>query len=117
LRQSSNGASYSLEPLRTLLTITGKTASTETEDVQRCFAEAEKSGLWLDIEAPDQDDYRLLEQTFNFHPLTIEDIQHQNQRPKIDEYPTTTSASSSRRFGIETTSPCASTIFTSARTT
>jgi magnesium transporter len=87
LRRSSNGASYSLEPLRTLLTITGKTASTETQDVQRCFADAEKSGLWLDIEAPDQDDYRLLEQTFNFHPLTIEDIQHQNQRPKIDEYP------------------------------
>jgi magnesium transporter len=29
----------------------------------------------------------LLEQTFGFHPLAIEDIKHQNQRPKLDEYP------------------------------
>ena len=35
----------------------------------------------------DDADYRLLEETFKFHPLTIEDIQHQNQRPKLEEYP------------------------------
>src|SRR5207253_760200 len=37
-------------------------------------------------EAPDDADYQLLEHTFKFHPLTIEDIRHQDQRPKVDEY-------------------------------
>ncbi len=54
--------------MRTLLTVTGKTPA-------------------IDIEAPDESDYELLERTFKFHPLTIEDIRHQNQRPKVDEYP------------------------------
>jgi magnesium transporter len=45
-----------------------------------------KQGFWLDIENPDGSDYELLEKTFKFHPLAIEDIRHQNQRPKLDEY-------------------------------
>lgn len=44
-------------------------------------------GFWLDIENPGDDDYELLEKTFGFHPLALEDIRHQNQRPKLDEYP------------------------------
>lgn len=36
---------------------------------------------------PDADDFELLENTFKFHPLTIDDIRHQNQRPKLEEYP------------------------------
>ena len=73
--------------MRTLLTVTGKTPATRVEDITRCFDEAHESGFWLDIEAPDESDYELLEHTFKFHPLTIEDIRHQNQRPKVDEYP------------------------------
>ncbi len=73
--------------MRTLLTVTGKTPATRVEDITRCFDEAHESGFWLDIEAPDESDYELLERTFKFHPLTIEDIRHQNQRPKVDEYP------------------------------
>ena len=73
--------------MRTLLTTSGKIDSTDTAEVNRCFAAAHTEGLWLDIENPDADDYRLLEETFKAHPLTIEDIKHQNQRPKIDEYP------------------------------
>ena len=57
------------------------------EEITRCFSQAHEAGFWLDIEKPDQADYDLLEKTFKFHPLTIEDIQHQNQRPKVDEYP------------------------------
>ena len=72
--------------LRTLLTTGGKTPTTHIEDITRCFNAAHDDGFWLDIEAPDQSDYDLLEHTFKFHPLTIEDIQHQNQRPKVDEY-------------------------------
>ncbi len=73
--------------MRTLITTTGKREAADHIDVASCFADAERLGFWLDIEAPDADDFKLLEGTFNFHPLTIEDIQHQEQRPKIDEYP------------------------------
>ncbi|HEY3084528.1 MAG TPA: magnesium/cobalt transporter CorA [Candidatus Dormibacteraeota bacterium] len=72
--------------MRTLLTVTGKEPATRVEDITKCFDEKHEQGFWLDIEAPDETDYELLEKTFNFHPLTIEDIQHQNQRPKVDEY-------------------------------
>jgi len=73
--------------MRTLLTTTGKVDDTDDAAISRCFTSAHTDGFWLDIEQPDADDFKLLEASFKFHPLTIEDIQHQNQRPKIDEYP------------------------------
>ena len=73
--------------MRTLISTNGRVGSREVAEVERCFADAAEEGFWLDIENPDADDYRLLEETFKFHPLTIEDIRHQNQRPKLDEYP------------------------------
>ncbi len=73
--------------MRTLLTTGGQIVGTDVAAITQCFADAHKEGLWLDIESPDADDYKLLEETFKAHPLTIEDIEHQNQRPKIDEYP------------------------------
>jgi magnesium transporter len=72
--------------VRTLITIEGKQASTATDAIVRCFEEAHQQGFWLDIENPDEADFHLLETTFKFHALTIEDIRHQNQRPKLDEY-------------------------------
>jgi magnesium transporter len=44
-------------------------------------------GFWLDIENPGDADYELLEKTFKFHPLTLEDIRNRNQRPKVEEFP------------------------------
>jgi magnesium transporter len=73
--------------MRTLLTTSGKTVEADDPAIIKCFADAHKGGLWLDIESPDAGDYKLLEETFKAHPLSIEDIQQQNQRPKIDEYP------------------------------
>ena len=73
--------------MRTLLTVNGKTDAQDVENINRCFAAAHKDGFWLDIQAPDEHDYALLENEFKFHPLAIEDIKHQDQRPKIDEYP------------------------------
>ncbi len=73
--------------MRTLLTIQGKEADAGDVDIQRCFAAVKTDGLWLDIEEPSEDDFTLLQDVLKFHPLTIEDIQHQNQRPKLDEYP------------------------------
>jgi magnesium transporter len=72
--------------VRTLITTNGKNPTTKTEDITRCFNEANELGFWLDIEAPDEADYELLEKTFKFHALTIEDIRHQDQRPKVDDY-------------------------------
>jgi len=76
-----------MRSVRTLITTEGKMPESQIADIERCFKEAPHAGLWLDIEAPDDDDYRMLAETFKFHPLTIEDIKHQDQRPKIDEYP------------------------------
>ncbi|MFH1285903.1 MAG: magnesium/cobalt transporter CorA [Candidatus Micrarchaeota archaeon] len=45
-----------------------------------------KSIIWVDLSEPTQEEIKLLETTFNFHPLTIEDILHENQRPKIETY-------------------------------
>src|SRR5207253_8895076 len=72
--------------MRTLLTTEGRSDANDVGTVTQCFANAHIQGLWLDIESPDADDYQLLQETFKFHPLTIEDIQHQDQRPKVDEY-------------------------------
>jgi len=72
--------------MRTLITTSGKNPSGKIEDIMKCFSEAHEQGFWLDIEAPDEADYELLEKKFKFHPLTIEDIRHQDQRPKVDDY-------------------------------
>ncbi len=72
--------------MRTLITTGGREESTATDEIVRCFSSAHEAGFWLDIEAPDEADFNLLEETFKFHALTIEDIRHQDQRPKVDEY-------------------------------
>jgi magnesium transporter len=41
---------------------------------------------WHHISNPNEEDYRFLLETYNFHPLDIEDCRGTNQRPKIDEY-------------------------------
>jgi magnesium transporter len=42
--------------------------------------------LWVDIQWESPQEVQWLEQTFRFHPLTIEDCTHRNQRPKVDDY-------------------------------
>ena len=70
-----------------MITTQGRNESTTDDAVIECFRLAKTTGFWLDIEAPDDADYYLLEHVFKFHALTIEDIKHQQQRPKVDEYP------------------------------
>ena len=72
--------------MRTLITLEGRNDTTHPKEIARCFHVAGEQGFWLDIQAPDDSDFELLEKTFKFHPLTIEDIKHQDQRPKVDEY-------------------------------
>ena len=53
-----------------------------TADLRSHLKQAEAEGFWLDIEAPDAQDLEILEMIFDLHHLTIEDVIHQNQRPK-----------------------------------
>lgn len=46
-----------------------------------------KATVWVDILDPDADDLRHLAEAFKFHPLSLEDVVREHQRPKIDIYP------------------------------
>jgi magnesium transporter len=41
---------------------------------------------WIDLVAQDEASLLLLQERFDFHPLTIEDCRHFDQRPKLEEY-------------------------------
>jgi magnesium transporter len=42
--------------------------------------------FWLDLHRPTQDDFGILRDVFEFHPLALEDSEQFQQRPKIDDY-------------------------------
>ena len=71
--------------IRHLVATDGPQLEPTADSLLACL-KAGKQGFWLDIENPGDDDYALLEKTFGFHPLTLEDIRNQNQRPKLEEY-------------------------------
>src|SRR4051812_42955708 len=43
--------------------------------------------LWVDMQAPTEEDWEMLTEEFKFHSLAIEDARKQFQRPKADAYP------------------------------
>lgn len=43
--------------------------------------------LWLDVERPTAEEFKLLEEEFKLHPLAVEDATIRHQRPKIEQYP------------------------------
>jgi magnesium transporter len=71
--------------MRTLITAGGEVMEATDTTVAAC-RDAAHEVFWLDIQAPGEADYRLLQDVLHFHPLTIEDIQEPNERPKVDEY-------------------------------
>ena len=42
--------------------------------------------FWVDFCAPVESEYALLKDLFGFHPLAIEDVVHEVQRPKLESY-------------------------------
>ena len=42
--------------------------------------------FWLDLHRPDAEDYAVLREIFEFHPLAVEDSVHFGQRAKLEEY-------------------------------
>lgn len=71
---------------RMLITTKGSYVEPSKGGLRAHLKQAENEGFWLDIEAPDEDDYEVLEKIFDFHMLSIEDVRHKNQRPKLEEY-------------------------------
>ena len=48
---------------------------------------AEQGSVWIDMQSPSEQDYKLvLENTFHFHPLAIEDAINDIHLPKLDDY-------------------------------
>src|SRR5437879_8623413 len=43
---------------------------------------------WLDISNPQSEEFALVAQELELHPLAVEDARHGHQRPKIDQYDT-----------------------------
>jgi magnesium transporter len=73
--------------VRTLITTKGASLEDPGEKaIAARLKTCHEDGFWLDIQGPGDDDLKLLEKVFGFHHLTIEDIQHQDQRPKLEEY-------------------------------
>jgi magnesium transporter len=42
--------------------------------------------FWLDLTAPSHEEITKLRELFGFHPLALEDTEHFDQRPKLDNY-------------------------------
>jgi magnesium transporter len=73
--------------VRTLITTKGASLDDPSDKaIAARLKVCHEDGFWLDIQGPVEDDFVLLEKIFGFHHLTIEDIQHQDQRPKLEEY-------------------------------
>ena len=45
-----------------------------------------KCMLWINMQAPTQEELKWVQGIFNLHPLVIEDISERNQRSKLEEY-------------------------------
>ncbi len=71
--------------MRQLIATEGPLTEPTPQALKACLQTGEQ-GFWLHVENPDDSDYTVLQDTFGFHPLTLEDIRHQNQRPKLEEY-------------------------------
>lgn len=69
----------------TLFTAVGQREDVTPETLHEHLQTTAKA-FWLDIEAPSDDELHILTDVFHFHPLTIEDVKHQNQRPKLEGY-------------------------------
>src|SRR6266566_2964140 len=59
--------------------------NTEAAELSRALTEP-GALLWLDMENPSEEELKLLETVFRFHPLAIEDATHRAQRPKLENY-------------------------------
>jgi magnesium transporter len=55
-------------------------------DEFKSFLDPTRAVTWVRCLSPTEADLQWLQNTFGFHPLTIEDCRHRNQRPKFEPY-------------------------------
>jgi len=60
----------------------------EFNDIEKVFSETPntKDVFWLNINNPSEEDFKFLQNKFNFHHLTIDDCIHKTKRCKINDY-------------------------------
>src|SRR5712692_1839766 len=73
--------------MRTLVTTKEVVREPSISELGKRLAACSADGFWLDIEGVGPEELAVLRDVFDFHPLTLEDVEHQNQRPKLEEYP------------------------------
>jgi magnesium transporter len=54
------------------------------DNLERLLASG--SFFWIDLPRPSKEDFAVLRDVFQFHPLALEDSEHFGQRAKLDEY-------------------------------
>jgi magnesium transporter len=54
------------------------------ENLERLLASG--SFFWIDLPAPKDEDFAVLRDVFQFHPLALEDSEHFGQRAKLEDY-------------------------------
>src|SRR5437016_846045 len=64
----------------------GKTTHSQDASVIPALMADASAPFWVDLEAPTEQEFAILEKVFKFHPLAIEDAMRPVQRPKVDEY-------------------------------
>ena len=72
--------------MRILFTFSGEVVGPSDQEILRRLEKCDREGFWLEMQDPDEADYSLLLDVFHYHPLTVEDIQQQNARPKLEQY-------------------------------
>src|SRR6187431_2931709 len=55
----------------------------EVSKVKECLADA-SAFVWFDAADPSADDITALAAAFDLHPLTLEDMSHRRQRPRVE---------------------------------
>ncbi|MFB9323114.1 magnesium transporter CorA family protein [Cryptosporangium minutisporangium] len=58
------------------------------EEISDRLASAPDAVVWLDLHEPNEADLGIVVQEFGLHPLAVEDAIQDEQRPKLDRYPT-----------------------------
>ena len=69
-----------------MFTFSGEDSEPTDKQIVARRAKCDRDGFWLDIQDPDEADYALLLDVFKYHRLTVEDIQQENARPKLEQY-------------------------------
>jgi Mg2+ and Co2+ transporter CorA len=80
-------AAYGFGVIRTRVYRNG-TCADEDIDPARISDVLEEDGtiVWMDVAAPNAEEFALIAEEFSLNPLAVEDALHERQRPKLDHY-------------------------------